>query len=67
MKFSTTLRELRKEHKLTQKQLAEKLNLTEHAVRFWEIRGQQPSLEVICKIAEIFNVTVGQLLGVEEY
>ena len=67
MRFSEVLKELRTERKMTQKQLADKLNLSEYAVRFWETRGQEPSLFTVCEIAKIFNVTVGQLLGVEEY
>ena len=67
MTFSKQLREMRKEHGMTQVQLAAKLNVTDASIRDWEIRGSQPSYEMLCEIAKIFEVTVGQLLGVEEY
>jgi len=67
MRFAKMLRELRKENNWTQKQLAEKANSTESAVRHWENDGTQPSLEMICELAKIFEITVGQLLGVEDY
>jgi len=66
MEFAKILRELRQENDWTQKQLADKLRTTESAVRHWEIYGREPSLTMICDIAKVFDVTVGQLLGVEE-
>ena len=67
MEFKKTLKMLRLEHSLTQKQLAEKINVTETSVRDWENRGCQPSYEILCELAKFFVVTVGQLLGVEDY
>jgi len=67
MEFGKKLKEIRQEKGLTQKQLSAKLNVTETSIRDWENRGNQPSYEILCEIAKIFDVTVGQLLGVEEY
>ncbi|MCL2862398.1 MAG: helix-turn-helix domain-containing protein [Firmicutes bacterium] len=66
MNFKKILRELRKENDLTQKQLAEKIGVTETSIRDWENKGCQPSYEILCEIAKFFDVTVGQLLGVED-
>ena len=66
MKFQATLKELRKEHGLTQAQLAAKLKVSDTSIRDWENRGIQPSFEILCQLAEIFGITVGQLLGVED-
>ena len=66
MNFGKVLKELRIENGMTQKQLASKLNITDVSIRDWENRGREPSYETLCKIAKIFDVTVGQLLGVEE-
>ena len=52
---------------MTQIALAKKLNVTDTAVSGWEKTGRQPALEIICALAKIFDVTVGQLLGVEDY
>lgn len=67
MKFGSILKDLRNQKKLTQKQLAALLNVTDTSIRDWENRGIEPSIEMIIKLAEIFEVTVGQLLGTEEY
>lgn len=61
------LKNLRKENGMTQLELAQKLNVTDQSIRDWENRGSEPSYEILCEIAKIFDITVGQLLGVEEY
>ncbi len=66
MNFKLILRNLRLERGMTQLQLAQKLGVSDQTIRGWENRGSQPSYEVLCKIAKVFEVTVGQLLGVEE-
>jgi len=67
MKFGEKLKEFRMENNLTQKQLAKKVQVTDASIRDWESRDRQPSYEILCELAKIFDVTVGQLLGVEEY
>ena len=67
MNFGKMLRELRIERGLTQKQLSERLNVTGASIRDWESRGRQPSFEMLISLAKVLEVTVGQLLGVEEY
>ena len=67
MEFAKRLKEIRTEKGITQMQLAAKLNVTDAAVRGWENGGKEPCYEVLCRIAKIFDVTVGQLLGTEEY
>jgi transcriptional regulator with XRE-family HTH domain len=67
MQFGKMLKEIRTEKGFTQASLASKLNVTGASIRDWENRGIQPSFETLCEIAKIFDVTVGQLLGVEDY
>lgn len=64
--FGKILKELRIEKRLTQKQLAEQLNVTDRSIRDWENEGREPSYEILGKLAQIFDVTVGQLIGCEE-
>ncbi|MCL2061282.1 MAG: helix-turn-helix domain-containing protein [Firmicutes bacterium] len=66
MKFKSTLRELRKMQGYTQLQLAKKLDVTDQCIRDWENRGSEPNYETLCRLAKIFDVTVGQLLGIED-
>jgi len=67
MKFGENLKELREEKKLSQRQLAEKVSLTPSAIAKWELSKVDPSASAVVILAQFFNVTVGQLLGVEEY
>jgi len=65
--FSKMLKELRMEKNLTQKQLGEKFNISFSSISDWETRGYEPSYQTLADLAIFFDVTVGQLLGVEEY
>ena len=49
---------LRKEKGMTQKDLADMLNITERAVSKWERNIAFPYTETIPKISEIFGVSV---------
>ncbi|WP_179885255.1 helix-turn-helix domain-containing protein [Bacillus cereus] len=52
------IKQLRKERKMTQAILAEKLNVTEQAISMYERDVRKPSFVYLTKIAEIFNVPV---------
>jgi len=65
--FSKKLKELRTEKNLTQKKLGEIFNVSSATISDWEIRGYEPSYQVLANLAHFFNITVGQLLGIEEY
>lgn len=53
---------LRKANGLTQKQLAEKLNVSDKAVSRWERDEAMPDLSLIPVLAEIFDVTSDEIL-----
>ncbi len=53
---------LRKANGMTQKELAEKLNVSDKAVSRWERDESLPDLTLIPVIAELFNVTADELL-----
>ena len=53
---------LRKVNGMTQKDLAERLNVSDKTVSRWERDDGAPDLTVIPVIAEIFNVTCDKLL-----
>ena len=57
---------LRKQHGMTQDQLAEKLGLTAQAVSKWENDQSCPDISMLPRLAELFGVTTDQLLGVEK-
>ena len=61
------LKELREEKGLTQKQLAEQLNL--HAVTYlhYEKAQREPPLAILVQMATFFEVTTDYLLGLTDY
>ena len=60
------LRKLRKDHKLTQKQLAELLAITVTPLSRWENGEREISLHVIRQLAAIFQLEVPELLNMME-
>lgn len=65
MMFGQRLREVRKngDKKLTQLQLADMLGMDRSAVAKWETNEAMPSVELVTKIATIFDVSVDYLIG----
>lgn len=61
--FGERLKELRKEHKLSQEDLGEILYLSKGAVGNWELGTRQPDYDTLKFLAEYFNVSTDYLLG----
>lgn len=62
MNFSKKMKELRIANGLTQKQLADSLNVSQNAVYNWENEKREPSLDMIKKIAKVFDFPLYLLL-----
>ena len=60
--ISKNITALRQSHKMTQIELAEKLNYTDKAVSKWERAESIPDVIVLKTIADLFGVTVDYLL-----
>ena len=60
--FGDTIVLLRKEKGLTQKELADKLGVTDKAVSRWETGKNYPDIEVLKKLADVLEVSVDDLL-----
>lgn len=63
--FYERIKELRLAHNLSQVQFAWKLNVTKQCICKWEHAEGIPSIEMLCKICEIFHVSADYLLGIE--
>lgn len=63
--FGGTLKKLRLDAGLTQKQLADRLWLSKATVSYYEQSVRYPSPEVLVKLAGVFHVTTDFLLGIE--
>ena len=66
MEFAERLKTLRKQVKLTQAQIAEKLNISQQAYASWEKKKKKPTQDNLVKIAQILNVSVDYLVGNSE-
>jgi len=60
--FPNRLKKLRSDSKLTQKQLAEELNVSQNAVYNWENGKREPNLDMMKKIAKVFDIALYILL-----
>ena len=63
MNIGTNIYTLRKEKKITQAQLAEKLGVSEQAISKWENNQCAPDVSLFPIIAEFFGVSIDRLFG----
>lgn len=61
--FNERLRELRIERKMSQEELADKLNISRQAVANWETERGEPSISFLLQLAEFFDVSIDYLCG----
>ena len=65
--FRKNLIELRKLHRLTQRQVASALGLAQPSYIRYENGKAEPSLENLVKLADLFDVSIDFLCGRKEY
>lgn len=65
MDFGQRLRSLRAKANMTQAELAQKLDVSRPAVGSWESGKIRPRLDKLSQIAELFGITVSELMGEE--
>lgn len=61
--FNLRLKDLRKKHKVTQKQLAHAIGLSERNYQSLEYGNIKPSYDTLVSIAEYFDVPIDYLVG----
>ncbi len=66
LKISRILKELRKENEYSQQDVADFLNISRSTYGKYETGDREPSLEMLCKLADFYKVTTDYLLGREE-
>ena len=64
--FSNRLKQLRKDHGITQMQFAQEFNISKGTIGMWEIGKREPDFETATRIADYFHVSVDYLLGRDE-
>lgn len=63
--FGNMIAALRRENGMTQMELAEKMGVTDKAVSKWERDLSFPDVSSLPKLAEIFNISVDELMQVK--
>lgn len=63
MQFGMVLRQLRKRNNMTQRQLADTLNVSESRIGMYERCQREPDFEMLEAIADYFNVDMDYLTG----
>lgn len=61
--FDTNLARLRKEYHLTQQQVADHVCVTKASVSKWENGQALPDLQILVRLASLFDVSLDELLG----
>lgn len=64
--FAQVFKNLRLKSKLTQQEMAEKLNISRSSIGMYENGEREPSFELLEIIADYFNVDMNYLLGKSE-
>ena len=63
MNFNNKLYRLRKSSGLTQEEMADKLQVSRQTISNWETGSASPSLEKALELADLFSVSLDELVG----
>ena len=61
--LGNNLKTMRKKTGLSQEELAKKLDLSRSTYNSYEQDICEPPLDVLCKLADVFNVSIDELIG----
>ena len=62
IKIGNLLKELRKEHNLSQEQLADKFNISSRSVSRWENGNTMPDISMMIELADFYDIDIRELL-----
>ena len=65
IELGNRLAELRKQHGLSQEELADKLGVSRQAVSKWERGEASPDTDNLIELAKIYNISLDELLGLD--
>ncbi len=66
MTFGKNFKKLRREARLSQNEVAEKLGIYQSNVSDWENDVSRPEYEKLIQLARLYDCSIAELLGVEE-
>ena len=64
--FGTRLANVRKQHNLTQNDIADRLHISAQAVSKWENDLTSPDIDTLIKLSEIYDMSMDELIGKEK-
>ncbi|MBQ7348847.1 MAG: helix-turn-helix transcriptional regulator [Clostridia bacterium] len=67
MKFGENFKRIRLQCNLSQKDVAKKLKLNQSNVSNWEKDKSRPEYENLIELSRLYNVSLYELLGIDEY
>ncbi len=62
IKIGAFLKELRKEHELSQEQLAQRFNVSSRSVSRWENGNTMPDISIMIELADYYDIDIRDLL-----
>lgn len=65
VKIGKFLQELRKEHGLTQEQLAEQMGVARRTVSRWETGSNMPDMDILIDLSDLYSVDLREILSGE--
>lgn len=63
MNIGKKISDLRKEHRWSQEELAQRIDSSRIMIGKYEREDNSPSIEVLARLAKVFNVSVDYLIG----
>lgn len=63
--FGLRLKELRKQRKLSQRDVAKRLNVTRGAVSRYECNTNMPSTDILIDLAVLYNTSLDYMMGLD--
>lgn len=66
LRLCDKMKKVRLDHKLTQKQMAERLHVQKGTVSCYELGDRLPSYDVLIRFSKIFHVSIDYLLGIDQ-
>lgn len=64
--FTKRMRDLREDHDMTQADIAKALQVAKPRISEWEKGKHLPSVEIIIKLSNLYNVSTDYLLGLTD-
>ncbi len=67
IQVANKLHQLRKQHNLSQEELASKIGISRQAISKWERAETSPDTDNLISLAKLYNVSIDELLNTESY